>query len=84
MLVAAVFALGRSVRRRPLRVALVVLALLASAAAALYAFPEQRVLGDLPDGVLRDFRLAVFFGQALFWSTLALAGYLALKERTAP
>ncbi len=83
LLVTAAFAVARSVRRTALRVALVVLALLASAAAALYAFPEQHVLGDLPDAVLRDFRLAVFFGQALFWSTLGLAGYVALRERTA-
>jgi hypothetical protein len=83
VLVTGAFALGRTVRRRALRVAFVVLALLASAGAALYAFPEQRVLGDLPDVVLRDFRLAVFFGQALFWSALALAGYLALGRRHA-
>ena len=83
LLLTAAFALGRRVQRRALRVTLVALAVLASAGAALYAFPEQRVLGDLPDAVLRDFRLAVFFGQALFWSTLALAGYLALSGREA-
>ena len=84
LLVTAALAVAGSVARRALRIGLVVLALLASAAVALYAFPDQRVLGHLPDDVLREFRLAVFFGQALFWSTLGLAGYLALRERTEP
>jgi hypothetical protein len=83
LLVTAAIALGRSMTQRWLRVTLVALALLVSAAAALFAFPEQRVLGELPDAVLRDFRLAVFFGQALFWSTIGLAGYVALRERGA-
>jgi hypothetical protein len=60
------------------RALVVSLALLASALAAVFLFPEQRVLGHVPDAVLRDFRLAAFTGQLLFWSALAGAGYLLL------
>lgn len=60
------------------RAALVAAALLISALVALVVFPEQRVLGELHETVLRDFRLAAFAGQLLFWTALAGGGYVLL------
>lgn len=63
------------------RALLLAAALLGSALVALLVFPEQRVLGELPAAVLRDFRLAAFAGQLLFWSSLAGGGYVLLRRR---
>ncbi len=60
------------------RAILVAVALLVSALVAVFAFPEQHVLGEIPDSVLRDFRLAAFAGQLLFWLSLAIAGAMLL------
>lgn len=66
--------------RRTLAAAL----LAASALVAAFLFPRQHAAAELPDDVLRDFRLVSLASQALFWSAFGATGYTLLRrgERT--
>ena len=55
--------------------------LAASAIVVLLALPDDRLVEPVDAALLRDFRLASFASQALFWLACAAGGGLALRRR---
>lgn len=67
-------------RRAAVRVLASATALAASAVIVLVALPGDRLVGEVDAALVRDFRLASFVSQALFWVACAAGGVLALRR----
>jgi predicted cobalt transporter CbtA len=64
------------------RLPLALAAVAVPAGLAIVLFPEnETAAGELPPGLLTDFRVVSIGGQLLFWAALGVAGALLLRRR---